>query len=38
MEWREVRLLVNCWRGRIGDVVQVPAAIASAMVQDGREC
>lgn len=31
-----VRLLVNNWRGRIGDVVSVPAAIAAIMVETFR--
>lgn len=31
-----VRLLVNCWRGKIGDVVEVPAAIAVIMVAQKR--
>lgn len=36
MEWVTVRLLVNSWRGLIGDVVRVPAQLATVLVLRGH--
>ncbi|MGE5619034.1 MAG: hypothetical protein ACM3US_07220 [Sphingomonadaceae bacterium] len=36
MEWLTVRLLVNHWRGKRGELVEVPAVIAAAMIAGGE--
>lgn len=36
MQWVLVVLMVNCWRGRIGQLVEMPEATALRYVEDGR--
>ncbi len=36
MEWLSVRLRTNGPRGKAGDLVEAPSAVACEMVRDGR--